>query len=197
MSSIVINKRWKCYIGIGVVFFAGMVAEVFRMPAPSEAAEPAQIIEVLHLAPDGKSIPTTANWMTLSVELKNTRSIDLKVRLVGSRDGRFMDVTLPRGALNSDDRPTYQMEIPAPAAAMSYQFIVHQPDGTLATSRRFSIQRPCVQNYRVDVTGSDTDAAFRKQVGDLVSRAKVLERDRANYDAALKIIEELRNNIPG
>ncbi len=169
----------------------------FRSISLGAAVALEQKIDVLHKAPDGKSLPTTANWMLLSVELTNTVSTDLKVRLVGSRDGRFMDVVFPSGALNAADRPTYQVEIPAPAATMSYQFIVHQPDGRLVSSRRFIIERPCIQNFKVEVTGSDSDSSFRKDVSQLVAKAKILERDRANYEAALKILEELKSNIPG
>jgi hypothetical protein len=154
-------------------------------------------VAVLHKSPDPKSIPLTSNWMPIAIELTNTKATDLKVRMVGARDGRFVDIVFPNGILNEEDRPLYQIEVPAPAATMSYQFIVHQPDGQLTTSNRFVVQRPCIQNFKVEVAGNSNDAEFRRQVGELVSKAKILERDRANFDAAAKILDELKKNIPG
>jgi hypothetical protein len=82
-------------------------------------------------------------------------------------------------------------------AAMSYQFVLHQPDGTLATSQRFAIRRACVQNYRIEIPESGADVQFKRSVGELVSRAKSLERETIKLDASLKVLEELKKNIPG
>ena len=69
--------------------------------------------------------------MQLTVELVNSRDVEAKIRLVGSRDGRFMDIAFPLGALNKLDHAEFSVSIPAPLAAMTYQFVVHQPDGSL------------------------------------------------------------------
>lgn len=163
----------------------------------SATAQSAPKVTILHKTPDARSLPLTSNWMPIAVELANTKATDLKIRLVGARDGRFIDIALPAGALNEEDRPLYKVEVPAPAATMSYQFIVHQPDGQLSTTKRFTIQRPCVQNFKVEVAGDDSDAQFRREVSELVAKAKVYERDRANLDAAAKVVEEIRLNLPG
>jgi hypothetical protein len=153
-------------------------------------------IELVHRAPDLREQPAGRSWVPIILELHNTKDIDLKVRLVGSRDGRFMDVTLPRGALNAADIPTYQMEVPAPLAAMTYQFVVHQPDGSLITSKRFTMQRACVQNYKVEIPESDPNGVFKRKVAGIVAQAGSLERDLGYLDAAVKILEEIRTNIP-
>ena len=160
-------------------------------------AQSASKVGILHKTPDTRTLPLTSNWMPIAVELTNTKATDLKIRLVGARDGRFIDIALPNGALNEEDRPLYTVEVPAPAATMSYQFIVHQPDGQLSTTNRFTIQRPCVQNFKVEVAGDDSDAQFRREVATLVAKAKQHERDRANLEAASKVLEEIKNNLPG
>lgn len=179
-----------------VLTFLGVAYALLGGTAPSLAQNQGRVA-VLHKSPDPKSLPLTSNWMPIAIELTNTKATDLKVRMVGARDGRFVDIVFPQGILNEEDRPLYQIEVPAPAATMSYQFIVHQPDGELTTSNRFVVQRSCVQNFKVEVAGDSSDAEFRRQVGELVSKAKVLERDRANFDAAAKILDELKKNIPG
>jgi len=154
-------------------------------------------IEIAHQPTDAKALPAAATWMPISVELKHTRDIDLEVRLVGSRDGRFLDITMPRGSLNEADNAVYKVDVPAPIAAMSYQFVIRENSGGFTVSPRYVAQRACVQNFKVDVDGKSSDAAFRRHVSELVSKAKLLERSTANYEAALKIIEELKSKIPG
>jgi len=184
---------------LSIKFFTALllVASTIESSCTAFATDGSQRISVMHTAPDGRSLPATANWVVISVELTNTVATDLKVRLVGSRDGKFIDIAFPQGALNKADHPTYEIEIPAPAAALTYQFIVHQPNGELVTSKRFAVERPCIQNFKVEVAGDVSDAPFRKKVTELVAKAKILERDRANYEGALKILEDLKNHLPG
>jgi hypothetical protein len=154
-------------------------------------------VQVVHRPPDLKNLPAAAAWLPLVLELRNTKDVALKIRLVGSRDGRFVDITLPKGTLNTQDHPEYRLELPAPLAAMSYQFVVHQADGALITSQRFAIRRACVQNYRIEVAEGGGDVEFKKTVGELISKAKSLERETLQLDASVKVLEELRKNIPG
>jgi hypothetical protein len=80
---------------------------------------------------------------------------------------------------------------------MSYQFVLHQADGALVTSQRFAIRRTCVQNYRIEVAEDGGDVEFKRTVGDLISKAKSLERETLQLDASVKVLEELKKNIPG
>jgi len=153
-------------------------------------------IQVVHRPPDLQNLPQASPWLPVTIELRNTKDVNLKIRLVGSRDGRLLDITMPKGNLNVQDFPEYRVEIPAPMAAMSYQFVVHQPDGNLVTSQRFAVRRACVQNFRVEVTDTGADADFKRSVGELVAKAKGLERETLQLDASLKILEELRKTIP-
>jgi hypothetical protein len=134
--------------------------------------------------------------MPVSVQLENASDVDIKIRLVGSRDGRFMDIAFPMGVLNMSDRPTYTIQIPAPTAAMTYQFIVHQRSGDLTLSEKFTVKRNCIQNFRVDVPENLPSAEYRKEVATLVSQARSLERDTQNLDTALKLLEALRQDLP-
>jgi hypothetical protein len=167
-----------------------------RAPA-AEAQDTRPAVQIVHRPPDLKNLPASAPWLQIVVELRNTKDVALKIRLVGSRDGRLVDITLPKGTLNTQDLPEYRVELPAPLAAMSYQFVLHQADGALVTSQRFAIRRTCVQNYRIEVAEDGGDVEFKRTVGDLISKAKSLERETLQLDASVKVLEELKKNIPG
>ncbi|MFO0417754.1 MAG: hypothetical protein ACK5Y6_10725 [Pseudomonadota bacterium] len=157
-------------------------------------ASPAPI-KVLHTPASGREIPALGSMMRITLELTNTYDIETKVRLVGSKDGRFIDIAFPQGALNNADRPTFNIDIPSPIAAMSYQFIVHQKDGTLTSTPKYLIKRDCLQTFAVDVPESDQSAAYKREVGLLVAKAKSLERDTASLEASLKLLEDMKTSL--
>jgi hypothetical protein len=130
--------------------------------------------------------------MRIQLELRNTVDIATKIRLVGSKDGRFIDIAFPKGALNDATHPVFFVEIPSPVAAMTYQFVMHQPDGSITTSNRFVIKRACIQNYAVDVPESSASAAYSREIATLVARSKQLERDTSSLEASLKLLEEMK-----
>ena len=152
-------------------------------------------ITVVHRAPSVDTIPAIGTLMPIQVELRNTFDIESKIRLVGSKDGRFIDIAFPRGALNSADQPTFKIEIPSPIAAMTYQFVIHQRDGSLSASERFVIKRKCIQNYAVAVPEDAPNAEFRREVSSLVSQAKHLERDTASLESSLKLLEQIKSSL--
>lgn len=156
-------------------------------------AEP--LISVIHRPIASHAIPQIGTPMDIQVELVNTFDIDSKIRLVGAKDGRFIDIAFPRGALNAVDRPTFHIEIPSPVAAMTYQFIVHQRDGSLSSSERFSIKRECIQNFKVSVPEDAPNSDFKREVSSLVAQSKILERDTMSLEASLKLLEDIKSSL--
>jgi hypothetical protein len=159
-----------------------------------DAGAPPQI-KVSHRAPASDALPAIGTLMTLEIELQNTFDIETKIRLVGSKDGRFIDIAFPRGALNAADHPTFKVEIPSPIAAMTYQFVVHQRDGSLSSSERLVIKRRCIQNYKVTIPEDAPNAEFRREISSLVSQAKNLERDTASFETSLKLLEQIKSSL--
>jgi hypothetical protein len=153
-------------------------------------------IEVLHKAPAATTLPAAASTMQLTIELRNTRSIDHKIRLVGARDGKLLDIVFPSGSLSAADVPTYQLGIPAPIAAMSYQFIVHQPDGTLTTTKQFNLQRSCIQNFKTETAETKDNPPSKRELAGLVARSRTLEQETTNLETAYKLIEEIKATLP-
>ena len=180
-------------ITASILFAAGIV-----LPGLSHAQQSddsSEIISVVHRPAPPHSIPQFGTPMTIQVELINTYDIDAKIRLVGAKDGRFIDISFPRGALNDSDHPTFSIEIPSPVAAMSYQFVVHQRDGSLSTSKKFLLKRNCIQNFKVAVPEDVPNSDFRREVSSLVAQAKVLERDTISLESSLKLLEDIKTSL--
>jgi hypothetical protein len=182
-----------------LVFAFGFLCLTTLMVAPAVGQQQDDAttlpITVVHRPPSVDRIPAIGTLMSIQVELRNTFDIESKIRLVGSKDGRFIDIAFPRGALNSADQPTFKVEIPSPIAAMTYQFVIHQRDGSLSASERFVIKRKCIQNYAVSVPEDAPNAEFRREVSNLVSQAKNLERDTASLESSLRLLEQIKSSL--
>lgn len=165
--------------------------------AEPEVAQASSVtkLQLGHRQPDMAKIALPGSPMQLTVELVNSRDIEAKVRLVGSRDGRFMDIAFPLGSLNKLDHAEFSLSLPAPLAAMTYQFVIHQPDGSLSTSARYLIKRPCIQNFRVEVSKDDPSARVKHELGTLIAKSKSLERDTQNLEAAVKALKDITASL--
>jgi hypothetical protein len=152
----------------------------------------AESIQLVHSPLDARDLPTPGDFITMSVEVRNSRETNLKVRLAASRDGKLLDIGLPPGAFNESDIPVYRVQLPAPAAVMTYQFVVQDKDGGFTVSDRFVLRRSCIPTYRFEVPANAVDAAFKQEVGTLMSKAKSLEATTQHYENALRLIDDLR-----
>ena len=177
----------------------GVLVGVFSLTSTiafvsAEDVPPSAILQ--HKPTETHQLPQAGTLMPLSVFIMNSSDVDVKIRLVGSRDGRFMDIAFPMGVLNQTDQPTYTINIPAPVAAMTYQFVVHQKSGDLTLTEKYLIKRNCVQNFKVEVPETIPSAEYRKEIATLVAKARSLERDTRNLDTAIKLLDALKKDIP-
>lgn len=169
---------------------------VFSSPLHEvQAQDTAPLVKVLHEPPAASAIPPLGSLVQIKLELRNTTDISTKIRLIGARDGRFIDINLPRGALNDQDRPVFAVELPAPVAAMTYQFVVHQPNGSLTTSEKYILKRSCVQTFKVAPQEAGSTAVYEQEVATLVAKAKSLEREAISLEASFKLLEEIKTSI--
>lgn len=168
------------------------------VPGTSQSQKPENSekkISVVHRPLASNAISQVGSTISIQIELLNTYDIDAKIRLVGAKDGRFIDISFPRGALNELDHPTFSIEIPSPLAVMSYQFVVHQRDGSLSSSEKFIIKRNCIQNFKVTVPEDGKDGDFRREISSLVGQAKLFERDTISLESSLKLIEDIKASL--
>jgi len=177
------------------IALALVIGALCARPAVGEDASQAPLT-IRHQPTETHKLPPAGTLMPVAVQLENSSDVDIKIRLVGSRDGRFMDIAFPMGVLNESDKPTYTIQVPAPVKAMTYQFIIHQKGGDLTLSDKFVTKRNCVQTYKVEVAENLPSAEYRKQMATLVAKARSLERDTQNLETAIKLIDGLRKDIP-
>lgn len=131
--------------------------------------------------------------MRLRVVLKNTTNIQTRVRLVGSKDNRFVDLAFPSGRINQHSRVEYSLEVPAPLVGMVYQIVVHQPDGAVTTSKQFSIRRNCIEDFHIEIPATSNTQKFKTEVATLVSTAKRLEHESYALEQALEIVTAMES----
>ena len=160
------------------------------------AEDAATPVILQHKPMETHQLPQAGTLIPISVILTNSTDVDIKIRLVGSRDGRFMDIAFPMGVLNESDRAAYSINLPAPVAAMTYQFVIHQKSGDLTLTDKYIIKRNCVQNFKVEVPETLPSAEYRKEVASLVAKARSLERDTRNLETAIKLLDTLKKDIP-
>lgn len=138
-------------------------------------------------------IPPVGHAMDIAVSLRNTINIQTKVRLVGSKDGRYIDLAFPMGKINKSGHPEYVLHMPAPLVAMSYQIIVHQPDGRVTTSKQFSIQRTCIEDFQIEIPSNSNTKEYKSEVATLVSTATRLEHESHALEQALEIVRAMES----
>ena len=138
-------------------------------------------------------IPPVGHAMDIAVSLRNTINIQTKVRLVGSKDGRYIDLAFPMGKINKSGHPEYVLHMPAPLVAMSYQIIVHQPDGRVTTSKQFSIQRTCIKDFQIEIPSNSNTKEYKSEVATLVSTATRLEHESHALEQALEIVRAMES----
>lgn len=164
-----------------------------RLPTAQQSTTPR--IEVLHTPLQTSDVPPVGSLMRVEFTLTNTIDIETKIRLVGSKDGRFIDLAFPRGALNASDRPVFRVDIPSPVAVMTYQFVLHQKDGSMTATPRYTIKRRCIQNFTVDVPDDGSTTVYRREMASLVAKANSLDQGNKTLESALKLIEQMKATL--
>ena len=168
------------------------------LPAWSQQADTQEIapaIEIYHEPPSGEELPAPAESLTLRVQIINTRDITMKMTAVISMDGRLTQVPLKNEYLNAYDHPEFSLSVSAPQGEMTYQFVLYLPDGTLLSSERYRIRRPC----RLDTTLADpkeiTKLRGDDRLGAVVTLARNLKLHADAYTQAIALLQELKELI--
>ena len=138
-------------------------------------------------------IPPMGHEMQLKVILQNTSDIQTNVRLVGAKDGRFIDLAFPIGTINHESNPEFVLQMPAPFAEMSYQIVIHQPNGGITASKQFFIQRPCLEDYQIAIPEKSESKQYRSELAQLIGKAKQLEDESHALEQALSIVESMKS----
>jgi hypothetical protein len=193
LKSLFVLSRRCCQLG-ALISVLSTITPLVSVSVAQESDTPRRIT-LVHQAALPSTIPPVGNLMQIKVETLNTVDITTKIRLVGAKDGRFIDIAFPKGRLNSADHPTYTIDVPTPIAAMTYQFILHQPNGSITTTEKYIVRRPCIPHFKVAEPDSSSTAAYNKEIATLVAKSKELELETTSLESSLKLVEEMKTTL--
>ena len=138
-----------------------------------------------------QDLPAPGMPFVVKVKLSNTRETERRLRAFVVRDGRITDVPPLKSYLDEYDMPTYEIQLHAPFAELSYQFVLYNPDGTFTSTPRFSVRRPCIPFVDPNTIKLESKNQGEARLESLVRLARSLESEVASYDVANKLVEEL------
>ena len=155
---------------------------------------------LLHRVPQEKELPTPGKVMVLDFSVEGQRDLELRAQALVTRDGKLMIVPVSRVFLNENDQATYEFNVYAPLAEMSYFFVLYPRDGTVPTSsRRYAIRRSCLPNLeltQLTPPQPDKQSGELERMRELLTQARGLEVDLENYENALKLLKEINSGVP-
>lgn len=140
-------------------------------------------------------LPAPGAAFIVKVKLTNTRETERRMRALVVRDGRVTDVPPLKAYLDEYDMPTYEVQMHAPFAELSYQFVLYNPDGTFSHTPRFTVRRPCIPFVDPDSIKLEPKNQGEARLESLVRLARSLESEVLSYDVAIKILEELSSRF--
>ena len=165
-----------------------------RPPARAPAPTPPPVSLVVKALSE-TDLPYPGQPVKLMAGLVNTRSTEGKMVLALTRDGRFSEIPFKPGYLNRDDRPVYEVEMPAPVAEISYQAILHNPDGSFISSQRYVLRRKCIPE--VDMAPSQIDPAVQgsERLRQMMIQKDKLESDLKSYDQVIDLLQKITQKL--
>lgn len=140
---------------------------------------------------DANKMPFPGERITLRAEVSNTRDFRLPIRLLAVRDGKFYEISAASGLLGSNERPQYQVEIPAPLAELSYQFVLIQPNGTVATSKRLVARRSCIPDITPVMGEMPADVDGSERFNRLIVDNLKLEQEISNLERTAQELDSI------
>lgn len=151
-------------------------------------------VSIIHEPLLVSELPAPGSPLTLRVKLTNTRDTERSLRALIVRDGRLSDSIPTKSFLDEYDQPIYEIQTYSPLMELSYQFLLTNPDGSFASTERFTLRRSCVPRFDdsgLVVEGTQGEEKMRI----LIKKAEGLAREVANYDTAQKLLEQLEEAL--
>lgn len=142
-----------------------------------------------------QNLPMPGAPFVVKAKLSNTKDTERRLRAFIVRDGRVTDVAPLKAYLDANDEPTYEIQMYAPLAEISYQFVLYNPDGTFSTSQRISVRRPCVPYIDLTKLKLEPKSQGEARLETLIKLSRGLEREISSYDVSLKVLEDLQERL--
>jgi hypothetical protein len=165
----------------------------------SEPPKELPTISIVHNVPKESSIPAPGAKFKIAAFLSGARQFERPMRLLAIRDEKLLDIWLPSGRLDSDERPLYEFNLHAPEQRLKYRFVWYSADGTPVTSPEFGLERSCrfpSQQVNPDEAIYNNDAISEGvETARLFHVSEALNREIIAYQEATKLLGELRGKI--
>ena len=174
-------------------------AEAPSTPAPPVAAPPVArpTVKLVHTALRAEQLPFPGEKIPLKVIMQGSRDYEFRLRTFAVIDGVLSDIAPTKAYLNEQDLATYEVELFAPVAELSYQFVLYGRDGaTVATSPRYLARRPCVPEVKAVSNQRSDDKPLPERLSELEQDANSLSSELGSYETALRVVQELREKLP-
>jgi hypothetical protein len=165
----------------------------------SEPPKELPTISIVHNVPNEASIPSPGSKLRVAAFLSGAKQFERPMRLLAIRDEKLLDIWLPSGRLDSDERPLYEFDLHAPEQRLKYRFVWYSADGKPVTSPEFALERSCKfpsQQVSPDEAIFKTDAISEgAETERLFHVSEGLNREIIAYQEATKLLGELRGKI--
>ena len=77
----------------------------------SEPPKELPTISIVHNVPNEASIPSPGSKLRVAAFLSGAKQFERPMRLLAIRDEKLLDIWLPSGRLDSDERPLYEFDL--------------------------------------------------------------------------------------
>ena len=165
----------------------------------SEPSAERRTLSVTHDVPNVASIPAPGTKLRIAAYLLGSNQFERPMQLLAIRDEKLLDIWLPSGRLDPDERPIYEFDLHAPEERLKYRFIWYSADGNQVTSPEFALERSCrfpsqqvgpdEALYKIDAISEGVETARLFHV------SEALNREIIAYQEATKLLGELRGKI--
>lgn len=175
------------------VVFAPLLlgAIVLGHAAPSHATDPAPSIKLLATEISPSELPDPGVPMVIKARLTNTRTLKYVVRAMIVRDGRLAEVPTLKSYLNEKDLPTYEFQLSAPLAELTYRFIAYQDGGPTIASPQYAVRRKCLPSLELTEPTIQSEEPTQ-QLRETFLKASSLAEEIEGYEHARLQLEELQ-----
>lgn len=180
----------RCFL-LTLLVLHSAAAPCFAQPGLSDPAP----VEIFPDVVGIQNLPMPGAPFVIKAKLSNTKDTERRMRAFIIRDGRVTDVAPLKAYLDAYDQPTYEIQMYAPLAELTYQLILYNPDGTFTSSQRISVRRPCVPFIDLSKIKLEPKSQGEARLETLVKLSRGLEREISAYDISLKIIEDLQEKL--
>lgn len=174
-------------------FLSSDASAQMRLTDDDVADKIALVAEPLEL--EKEKLVSPGSKVKLRVMIEGTKHLGHRLRALITRDGKLIDISSKSAKFDEQERPVFEVEIPAPMHSLEYQYFLYDSQNKLlASSERYKQYRDCLpvtSNRDLKEDPDDKNAEIRK----LLMHSRILERHIAAYSYAGEIFDDIEQLI--